>query len=315
MPNKKILVACTLREFRDDIHYDTQIQFLESIKNQTYQNYLLVVTSFFEKNLEINLKKSGVKYKIFHTEMVGELKKTNSKYSHWELLNNAISLIEKDKSIIISTLSDVILEKNFFQTIVDNYKNNFSGTSWPQINYENLDQYKRGQKYNINYGKKIKSELNDCLFKTISDVYFFDGNLLLNEQNKNIWNKSIMTGIPGGILQTFWCNFYNSNRINIYFKSKIHNIINYSKIDSVKIGQPENALEQEEKNEVVIRELCKNLKIKKKFFDSNSSFKKLHIYNSFIIVGSFYQIFVLKIVILKNFVWNFLLIIKKKLSK
>ena len=300
MSHKKILVACTLREFKDDVHYQTQIQFLESIKNQTYQNYLLVVTSFFEKNLEINLKKSGVKYKLFYTKMAEELKETKSKYSHWEFLNNAISLIKKDETIIMSTLSDVILEKNFFQTIVSNYSNDFSGTSWPQINYENLDQYERGQKYNINYGKKIKSELNDCLFKTISDVYFFDGNLLLNEQNKKIWNKSKMTGVSGGILQTFWCNFYNSNRINIYFKSKIHNILNYNKIDSVKVGQPENASEIANKNEVIIQELCKKLKIKKKFFDSNSSFKKLHIFNSFIIVGSFYQIFVLKIVILKT---------------
>ena len=60
---KKILIVTTLREFKDDVHNQTQIEFLNSIKSQTYQNYELIITEFYEEELYSQLVKLKIKFK------------------------------------------------------------------------------------------------------------------------------------------------------------------------------------------------------------------------------------------------------------
>ena len=81
--DKEILIGTTLREFnKNDNHYETQILFLESIKKQTYQNYRLIVTEFFEKNLKETLNKFNLKYTLIKSRKLEFLKNINAKFSH-----------------------------------------------------------------------------------------------------------------------------------------------------------------------------------------------------------------------------------------
>ena len=69
----------------------------------------------------------------------------------------------------------------------------------------------------------------------MSDVLFFDGNIMLEEKYKLAWKKCKIHGVSHGFVPALWFCFYDKNRINIYFASKIHNIINYSTLDNSKI--------------------------------------------------------------------------------
>ena len=67
---KKILIVTTLREFKDDVHNQTQIEFLNSIKSQTYQNYELIITEFYEEELYSQLVKLKIKFKLVKSKLL-----------------------------------------------------------------------------------------------------------------------------------------------------------------------------------------------------------------------------------------------------
>lgn len=307
MSKIKILVACTLRDFKNDEHHKTQLAFLNSIKNQTYQNYLIVVTNFFEKNLKKNLDRVNVKYKLENSKLLDELKKNKSKYSHWEWIYNSIKYV-KGKTIIVSSLSDIIYEKNFFMSLVSNYYSGICGTSWPQINYKNLDDFKKKKKFNISTKAYINHEFRDCLYKTISDVYFFDSKLLLLKKNKELFMKSKIAGVGQGIFQALLFNFYNQKRINLYFSTKIHNILNFN-------SKSKKEERMNLKNNEIFNEFCIKMNINKIYWNQNSAFKKLLIYNSYYTVGNIFEKSLIKIVILKNFFYLMCGLLKKKILK
>ena len=73
-------------------------------------------------------------------------------------------------------------------------------------------------------------------------------------------------------------------------------------------------LKLKKKNEELVAELCKNLRIKKIYYNKNSSFKKLFLYNSFEIKGNLMQILLLKFIILRNLIKNFFLALSKNFS-
>lgn len=315
MCKKKILLVTTLREFKNDIHHSTQLAFLNSIKNQTYQNYEVIITEFHEKELYKELIKLNINFKLIKSKFLSELKKFDQVYSHWEFADNAYPYLKKDENIIISTLSDCIFENNFFQTVVENYSPNFSGTSWPQVNYKNIQDYYDNKKYDIVRACAVKNELQYPLYNLMSDVYFFDGNIMLDEKYKNAWKKCKIHGIAQGLVQPLWFCFSNKKRINIYFKSKIHNIINYTALSSKQDrGEIINKTVWD-KNDNLLENFCESLKINEKYWKTNQSFRKLFIFSSFSIKGSFFNIIFFKIIILKNFIIRFLKSIISKSKK
>ena len=312
---KKILIVTTLREFKNDIHNKTQIAFLNSIKNQTYQNYELIITEFYEKNLTSELSKLKVKFRLVKSKILSELEKFDAKYSHWEFVDNVYPFLKKNENIVISTLSDTIFEKNFFQTIIDNYSPKFSGTSWPQINYKNLEDYYDNKKYDIVRERVIQNELQAPLYKLMSDVFFFDGNIMLEEKYKLAWKKCKIHGVSHGFVPALWFCFYDKNRINIYFASKIHNIINYSTLDNSKIDGKVLNQNLWEKNDNLFKDFCKTLKVNKRYWKTNETFRKLFIFSSFSIKSDFLNILYFKMIILKNFIYKLLISLVDKSKK
>lgn len=312
---KKILIVTTLREFKNDIHNQTQIAFLNSIKNQTYQNYELIITEFYEEELYKQLVKLNLKFKLIKSKLLSELNKFDAKYSHWEFIDNVYPFLKKDQNIIISTLSDCIFEKNFFQTIVQNYTPNFSGTSWPQINYKDFEDYKDNKKYDIVNSCVIQHELKTPLYKLMSDVYFCDGNIFLNEKFKIAWKNCKIHGVSHGFVPTIWFCFLNKSRINIYFDTKIHNIINYSSLNSKELTGNIVNKKLWEKNDNLFKDFCKSLNIDKRYWKKNESFRKLFIFSSFSVKSNLLNVLFFKMIISKNFIYKFFISLVNKSKK
>ena len=62
---RQIIIACTLRKFKkNDYLSKLQIEFLKSLNNQTYKNFILVVTNFDNFNFKNYLSKFNFRFKI-----------------------------------------------------------------------------------------------------------------------------------------------------------------------------------------------------------------------------------------------------------
>ena len=109
--------------------------------------------------------------------------------------------------------------------------------------------------------------------------------------------------------------FYDKNRINIYFASKIHNIINYSTLDNSKIDGKVLNKNLWEKNDNLFKDFCKTLKVNKRYWETNETFRKLFIFSSFSIKSDFLNILYFKMIILKNFIYKLLISLVDKSKK
>jgi hypothetical protein len=168
---------------------------------------------FCDLNYDL-LKNIGLNYVLIKSKKLELLQKHNAVFSHWEVLQNLYPYLEIDKNIVVSALSDAIFDVNFFETIISLYKPNFSGTSWPQINYRCLDDYVNNKKYNVYNSNYVPSELLYPLHQMISDVYFLDGNIMLDELWKRDFSNCEVYGAYGGIIQPLWLSAFNKKRIN-----------------------------------------------------------------------------------------------------
>lgn len=139
--DKKIIIFTTFRSFDGGVNDKIQKFFLDSIKKQTYKNWILAVTVFGEKNVEESLKQEGVKYKIYPG------KPGPYKFSWSEAFLNGIkaSKDEPGENILLWASSDVIFKHDFFQTIIDSYKPRTCGISYPQTSYSSIENFKENK--------------------------------------------------------------------------------------------------------------------------------------------------------------------------
>ena len=165
--DRKIIICTTFREFNGNSNDKIQRLFLESIKEQTYKNFILSVTTFGEKNVEKVLVQEEIPHIIFKGD-AGEYR-----FSLTQVLQNAISLIiNSDSHIILWTTCDVIFEKDFFENIINEFKPGYCGTSLPHSVYTNHDNY-----INNNNPWKLWWGL---------DLIFFDSDILASVKVNNI---------------------------------------------------------------------------------------------------------------------------------
>ena len=109
--NREILIVTTFKEF--DGGRDDQIQrfWLENLKEQTYQNFKLVVTNFREKNVRQAISDAGVTCDFFQS-------KNDCLYSLSDMLENAIQIIKPGKHIVLYPSPDHIFDNNFFIRVI-----------------------------------------------------------------------------------------------------------------------------------------------------------------------------------------------------
>lgn len=203
---KKIIITSTFRSFEGNINDKMQIMFLKSLREQTYQNFVLLVTIFNEKNVEkIVSDILGSKAYFVYSEIPKQYR-----YSLSRVILNGIDFgIENECDILLDCSGDIVLEKNFLQTVNDSFSPMYAGISHPNIFYD-VDG-----DYNI-----IRKRVGDCAAGI--DIRFFDIALLNCDFVKKRLEKYILYDWGGIELLLFALSFkYGSSLINVFEETKI----------------------------------------------------------------------------------------------
>ena len=167
MDGRKIIICTTFREFNGNSNDEIQRLFLRSLRNQTYQNFIVAPTIFTEKNTESVLEAENIPFKAFYSN-AGKYR-----YSHSKVVENAITLIDKPNSyILIWTCSDDLFERDFLEKIVASMTPLSCCTSLPHIGYRNVDEYLHKKVFNYTYGG--------------IDLICFDGDIFLNQEARKV---------------------------------------------------------------------------------------------------------------------------------
>ena len=203
---KKIIITTTFRDFKGNVNDRMQIQFLRSLKRQTYQNYVLVVTLFGEKHVENTVKKILGKKAVFINSTIGE----GHRFCLSKVILNGIEYgKEKGADILVDCSGDIILQDNFLDTVVNRYSKLYSGISHPNIFWDINDDFQ--------VIRKRKGECNKGI-----DIRFFDFQLLADKKICRILKK--YNFIDWGGFEIFLaavCIKYSSQMINIFEESKV----------------------------------------------------------------------------------------------
>ena len=208
---KKIVVTTTFRSFMGDKNDRLQRSFLRSLKKQTYQNFILVVTIYREKNIEQNVKAVlGDKAVFVYTEISEEYR-----YSPTKVVLNGIEYGEKNGyDILVDCSGDITLQDNALETVARYYSPMYTGISHPNIFYEIDDQFHVLAKSVGSWGGGI-------------DFRFFDIRLLNHPDVKKRLEKYALYDW-GGIEHLLYgiCQPYANEMINIFEESKVIKVKN-----------------------------------------------------------------------------------------
>lgn len=126
----RIIVNTTFRDFTGDMNDEMQINFLKSLKRQTFQDYILVVSVFYEKQVETAVKAVlGDKCAFIYDSCEG-----NYRFSLSKAFKNGVDYgLQNGADILLDCSSDVILQKNFLEIIADRCHSLSAGISHPNI--------------------------------------------------------------------------------------------------------------------------------------------------------------------------------------
>lgn len=210
----KIIICTTFREFKGTENDKIQYMFLDNIKQQTYQNYQLVTTTFGEKKVK-NIVNNyfGEKSTVYDVKLPKEYR-----FSLTDVVLNGIKEAEQclENSIIIWCTCDVLFEPNLFEQIVKNYKAGISGIVHPNIIYNSVDNLISQKGYYGSLGRGI-------------DLLFYDSKVLIKAKG-DIINYRFY---DWGVFEFFMAALafkYSSSKINLFCLSPIHKVENNRKL-------------------------------------------------------------------------------------
>jgi len=246
---KEILVCMTFREFDGGRNAKIQSTVLKSIENQTYKNFRLIVTNYREEKVKKELEKYNFKFEFHQSKLIEH---SEYRLSWSEIIINCFQHLEPNKNIILWTQADCIFENNFFEEIINNFSEGVSGTSWPEFQYASLDDYylkktisnrdiihdKSSNRYNdITKYLPRKSFFHFDAGLWVPDLLYLDGDIFLDSQNVKKFKKYLIRGAWPGQAQTIMFGFLGKKRINLIFKSKVHEIQNVRDEDLLLINK------------------------------------------------------------------------------
>lgn len=144
---KKIIVCTTFRDFNGNTNDKIQRLFLQSLREQTYQDYILVATIFKEKNVEETLREMSIPYATYQG------KTPECKFSLTEVFLNGLEVARQHPgSVIMWTTCDTIYDRTFFEKLAE-IRDGVCGTSYPHTGYRTIDDFmKRTNRMNIWFG-------------------------------------------------------------------------------------------------------------------------------------------------------------------
>lgn len=202
---KKIYLCTTFREFNGNKNAKIQEKFLQTIKNQTYDNYELIITTFGEKTVAPFLKSFFSENKV----KVIDMPKVGYRYSLTDVVINAIDNVAEPGILIWSTC-DIEFDKNYFETLNGAFCSGLSGITHPNMFF------------NEENGTLTVGSLSAGI-----DVLFFDTEFLKRMDVYSDIKKYRF--LDWGIFEQFLCGIakkYTKVRINTFSVSKVTKHIN-----------------------------------------------------------------------------------------
>lgn len=201
-----IVVNTTFRDFEGKRNDKMQIGFLKSLKRQTFQDFILVVSIFNEKCVEKNVRDIlGDKSFFIYDSCDG-----NYKFSLTKTFKNGIDFgLESCAKILLDCSSDIILQKNFLEVIARRCKKCSAGISHPNIF---IDYTEMGKKQYI-YGRISQG----------IDARFFSLDMFRREEIYKLLDKFPSYDYGYGI-EVILCGIaikYADHRSNIFEESKV----------------------------------------------------------------------------------------------
>ncbi len=202
----QIIVSTTFRDFDGSPNDKMQINFLRSLKSQTFQDFILVVTVFGEKNVARVVKKIlEDKAVIVYDHVCGKYRYSLSR----TFMNGVDYGLENHAGILMDCSSDVILQKNFLETVRKRSGMLTAGISHPNVFREKMSDGKK---------KYFYGRLNQGI-----DVRFYSLDLF-----QNIHVHQILNRFPsydyGASIEIVLCGIaikYAAKRSNIFMESKV----------------------------------------------------------------------------------------------
>lgn len=207
----KIIICSTFRDFTGTDNDILQYTFLDSVKKQSYQNFVFVTTTFGEKHVKRVLDNY-----FFGKSVVYDMNLPSGyRFSLSAVVLNGIRVAQeiKEKCIVIWSTCDIQLDLDLFQLIINNYSDGFSGIIHPNINYPNYDA--------LIQKKGVVADL----FTGGIDLMFFDSSVLINAKNDIEKYRFYNWGVFEYFLVAISIK-YASRRINLVPFSKIKKIMN-----------------------------------------------------------------------------------------
>jgi len=137
----------TFRSFDGSVNDKIQRMFLQSVKRQTYQNFIMAITVFGEKGVPEALKEADLPH-VLHYAEPGDYKK----FSLTQVLLNGIRVSKEypEKCILLWINADNMLEPDYFERIASLQGLKNGGISYPHTSYRTIEDY--GIKRDGSYG-------------------------------------------------------------------------------------------------------------------------------------------------------------------
>ncbi len=207
----RVVVNTTFRDFTGDVNDEMQIKFLKSLRRQTFQDYILVVSVFYEKRVETVVRSIlGDRCTFIYDACEG-----NYRFSLSKTFKNGIDFgIQNGADILLDCSSDIILQKNFLEVIVNRCHNFSAGISHPNVFLELTDKGEKKYSYGkISYG---------------IDTRFFTLDLFRQEEVYKLLDKFPSYDYGAGI-ESIMCGIairYAKYRCNIFEEAKVAKIEN-----------------------------------------------------------------------------------------
>jgi hypothetical protein len=127
----KVIVAVTFREFNGSENEKIQRLFIESIRNQTYSHWRMIVSVFNERLVADEIGKYDFDSVVYQSGPAN-----GYRFSLTDVLLNGIQeAVTEERAIVLWTTCDVIFPADFFEQIVANATPGFFAVSHPHVTY------------------------------------------------------------------------------------------------------------------------------------------------------------------------------------
>ncbi len=244
----KIILCTTFRDFKGTDNDKIQYMFLDNIKKQSYQNYLIVTTTFGEKKVkEVVDQYFGEKSITRNVDLPSEYR-----FSLTDVVLSAIEAAKTitDECIIVWCTCDIMFDPTFFQKLADNYQTGVSGIVHPNVIYKTLDDLRNDQNSSVEIHKGI-------------DLLFFDKRVLIDaEQDIKKYRF-----YDWGVFEYFLVGLslvYSLKRINLFSFTKVKKVVNDRALTDESKAYFERCLNM---NEPVFKQYCLDKGLPTKLYD------------------------------------------------